>query len=313
MAEETEVGANTAPAAETAGELTPPVSDGFNRIDPTVDSVSDIDGDIPVKVEPTTPAEPAKAEAKKDEDSELSRFDKHPRFQELLKERDAFKIELERIKGQLSVLTPQQQQQAKTDASANEAQKLPYKDITKMKKEEILEWQEDDPVGYAANLYQQMLHETRQTLYREQMAVRQQYHQAQQQQSIRATYENYAKANPDFMEKWNAGEIQKFMDQYGPTVAPNAIAAHMVMKAGEIHRVADERIKAEVAKAVKEAEAKVRRNFQAKQNAEVIPDSGTAKVDGVPDELKNPDKYGGATQVGAMRLARLRQQAATGS
>ena len=312
MTEETVVGANTAPAAGAAGELTSPVNDGFNRIDPTVDSISDIDGDIPVKVEPTQPAEPAKAEAKKAEVID-DRFDKHPRFQELLRERDNFKLELEKIKGQLSVLTPNQQQQAKADAAAAEAQKLPYKDITQMTKEELLEWQEDDPKGYAANLYQQMLHETMQTIQREQEAARQRYMQQQQQQGVKTSYENYAKANPDFMEKWNAGEIQRFMDAHGPLIAPNAITAHALMQATELLMQADERIKAEVAKAVKETEERVRRNFQAKRNAEVISDEGTVKMDGVPDELKNPEKYGGATAVGAMRLARMRQQAATGS
>ena len=284
----------------TADTLTPPVNDGFGRIDPTVDSVSDVDG-APVKVVETKPAE-VKTEAKPGEGAEKDpdRFDKHPRFQELLKERDSFKLELENIKGQLKVLTPQQ----KETVQAREEKELPFKDITKLSKEQILEWQEDDPVGYAANLYQQMLHEARETLNREKETE-------SHKTTVKETYERYAKTNPDFMQLWNSGDIQKVMDS-NPILFPNAISAHMAMKLHMSKGMGEKATKEAVEKAVKEAEERVTKNFQAKRNAAVIGDGGAVKVDGISDELKNPDKYGGATSVGAMRLARLRQQAAGG-
>ncbi|MFH2075554.1 MAG: hypothetical protein ABIJ57_09445 [Pseudomonadota bacterium] len=285
----------------TADALTPPVNDGFGRIDPTVDSVSDVDG-APVKVEETKPVEAKPAEAKPGERAEKDpdRFDKHPRFQELLKERDSFKLELENIKGQLKVLTPQQ----KETVQAREEKELPYKDITKLTKEQVLEWQEDDPVGYAANLYQQMLHEARETLNREKATE-------SYKTTVKGTYERYAKNNPDFMQLWNSGDIQKVMDS-NPILFPNAISAHMAMKLHMSKDMGEKATKEAVNKAVKEAEERVTKNFQAKRNAAVIGDGGAVKVDGIPDELKNPDKYGGTTAVGAMRLQRLRQQAAGG-
>jgi hypothetical protein len=274
--------------------LTPPVNDGFNKIDPAVDNVSDIDSSVkaaPLKIVAAKDGEATDAEkAAKDaaEKADNERFDKHPRFQELMKERDTFKQELAAIKAQMEVLAPK--------AAAKEEKVLPFKNITTMTKEQLLEWQEDDPVGYAANLYQQMLHETREAIKVEQA-------EAQRTNSLKGTYEKYQKDNPDFIGMWNSGELQKFMDE---NPGHNAISAHK-----ELTEKA--RIDAAVAKAVKEATEKVQKDFQAKRNAEVISDGGTVKVvDGVPDELKNPDKYGGVTQTLAGRLARLRQAAMGG-
>lgn len=299
MADEPTTGDNVAEAAPTTADaLTPPVNDGFNRIDPSVENVSDIDG-IPVKEGETKPAE-AKADAKGAEDKSAKaddpdRFDKHPRFQELIKDRDTLRQELASIKGKLEVLTPKETAEAK-------AEPLPFIDITTKSKEELLEWQEDDPKGYAANLYRQMLHETRQTLKAEQA-------QLQKTTSVQQTYANFEKENPDFREKWNSGEIQKFMEAHP---GHNAISAHMALT--EKSRVESEKAKvdAAVAKAVKEAEERVTKNFQAKRNAQVISEGGAIKEIGTPDELKHPDKYGGPTATLALRLERLRQAAAGG-
>ncbi len=321
---EPEVGANTTSVTlgtpATADTLTPPVNDGFSRIDPTVDNVSDIDG-IPTKVEETKPAvtaekkaEDAKAaetkaaEAKATaEKADLERFDNHPRFQELRAERDAIKAELAEIKNQLKVLTPQD----KAAVVEREAKELPFKDITKIPKAELLEWQEEDPVGYAANLYQQMLHESRETLAKEAKEKEAVQMQERQKVTVKQQYEAYAKANPNFMKAWEDGTIQKVMDS-NPVLFPNAVAAHMALTLSGYKKGEEARTKAAVDKAVKEAEERVRKDFQAKRNAEVIGDGGAVRTEGTPDELKHPDKYGGSTQTLATRLSRLRQAAVGG-
>jgi hypothetical protein len=73
-----------------------------------------------------------------------------------------------------------------------------------------------------------------------------------------------------------------------------------------------EKIDAAVSKAIKETEEKVRKNFQVKRNAEVLGGSTSIKTDGVPDELRNPNKYGGPTAALAMRHAQRRKMAAGG-
>jgi len=292
MADESVAGANatsvTLGTPATADALTPPVNDGFNRIDPSVDNVSDID--MPAKGGETKSAEAkeadAKAAAEAAEKADLERFDKHPRFQELIKERDQFKQDLASIKGKLETLTPEK---------PKEQAAPPYIDITTKSKEELLEWQEDDPKGYAANLYKQIYHETQAALKAEQA-------ETQKTTSVKGTYEKFEKDNPDFRQKWDSGEIKKFIDE---NPGHNAISAHMAM-------TEKSRIDAAVAKAVKETTEKVTKNFQAKRNAEVISDGGTVKSEGIPDELKNPDKYGGTTATLAMRLERMRKSAAGG-
>jgi hypothetical protein len=292
MPDETITGANV--ASEQADVLTPPVSDGFEKVDPSVESVSDIDG--PAKEEETKAADTVKVDAKataekteKAEKDDLDRLDKHPRFQELIKERDAFKQELAKIQGKLEVLTPARA------AEPAKPEVLPYIDITTKTKEELLEWNEDDPKGYAANLYQQMRYELKAEMERE---ARQQH----QTTSVKTTFDTYAKNNPDFVEKWNSGEIRNFMTQ---NPGHNAISAHKEL-------TEKTRMDTAVAKAVKDAEERVQKNFQAKRNAEVIRDGGAVRTEGVPDELKNPEKYGGPVSVGAMRLERMRRQAAGG-
>lgn len=309
MAEETGTGANdtSAVAQTTADALTPPVNDGFNRIDPSVDNVSDIDG-IPAKevVEKTADEQASEAKAAEEkaaadkaeaEKAEMERFDKHPRFQEL---RQTIKDLQEQVK---AATTPKEQADAKATAKDREEKALPYKDITQMSKEEILEWQEDDPVGYAANLQQQILHENREILKAEETEKARKAETEQHQTSIRKTFETYEKENPDFRELWDKGEIQKVMDQ-NPGIG--AIGAHMKMSI-------DARIKDEVEKARKDEREKVIRNFQAKRDAKVIGDGGSIKgAGGIPEELKDTDKYGGKNSAMALRLSRMRQAAAGG-
>ena len=295
--EETVEGANatsvTLGTPATADTLTPPVNDGFNRIDPSVDNVSDIDG-IPAKGGETKTAEDlqketdAKAAADKAAaDKDLERFDKHPRFKEM--------------ESKIADLTAKLAAKATAEV-IKEDKPLPYKDITQMKKEELLEWQEDDPVGYAANLYQQMLHETRETIKREQAEVN-------TTTSVKGTYEAYEKGNADFRAKWDSGELMAYMNAHP---GHNAISAHQMLTAESRKGDLQKQIDAAVSKAVKETEERVKKNFQAKRNAEVIGDGGAIKVEGLPDELKNPDKYGGVTATLASRLERSRQAAAGG-
>ena len=300
MAEQTGTGANESSPADA---LTSPVNDGFNRVDPSVECVSDVDG-IPAKEGKSADAAPDKADAKTGDDKgavkddkDLDRFDKHPRFKELEGKITDLQTKLAMAEGKLSVLTPAE----KAEAKNREDQGLPYKDITKLdpdparNKELLQEWMEDDPVGYAANLYQQIYHEINTDMAEKQAS-------SQRTTSIEGTYKEFETENPDFKVMWDSGQIKEFMSTHP---GHNAMSAYLSMNKEK--STADA-----VAKAVKEAEERVKKNFQAKRNATVISDGGSVKTDGEPDELKHPDKYGGVVAVGAARLARLRQAAAGG-
>ena len=295
MSEETNAGANATAGGNPDVSISP-IDDGFRNIDPSVDNVPTVDI-IPAKEEVADEAAKGAVEEPKDGEDEgkaaadkAARFDQHPDWQRMMKERDDARLEAAMLKGRL-------EGQAKAGTETGKEAPVPaaapaYKDVTQMSKEELIEWQEDDPHGYAANLYAQMRAELK-------------AEQAQERQSatIKSTFQQYEEKNPDFRAKWDAGEIQSFMDA---NPGHNAISAHMIMTESS-------RLAAAVAKATKEAEERVTKNFQAKRNAEVISDGGQVRSNSTtPDELKNPDKYGGVVSALAMRLQRARQAAAGG-
>lgn len=308
MADEPTPGANIEPAPST-GPAISPIADGFSTAASAPVPVSDVDivkgartataarsKAEPAKVVPPVEgkAEPAKAEPAKEEPpkdagkkkDDDSRYDQIPRFKELIEE-------VQFLKGQISTLTKQ-------PAPEPAQRPLPYKDVTLMSDEELREWQTDDPKGYAANLYQQIYHETRETLKSEQ-------EEHQQTRSIKETYDVYAKSHPDFPSKWNSGDIQRFIRSHP---GHNAISAHMMLSEADREAQIQARIDEAVAKATKEAEGKVVKNFQAKRTATLVNEAGSpTAVEGAPDELKHPDKYGGVTAALARRLERLRQVA----
>jgi len=237
--------------------------------------------------------------------AEEDRFDKHPRFQELIQGRKEDSETIKNLSQQLETVmkiiggkTPDAKA---TDAAATDDKPtIPYKDITQMSKEQLLEWQEDDPHGYAANLYAQMLHEARGQLKREQKETSTRTEQETRTESIKKTYLKYAEKNPDFNPMWKSGEIQKFM---GENPGHNAISAHRELTLEKV-------LTAEREKVAKETEARVIKNFQAKKNAQVL-DGGGGRT---PSPNENPElvdtkQHGGLITALANRLKASRAAA----
>ncbi len=309
-------GANAAPAApatpEAAGVPTSPIEDGFANI--PMDAVSDIDAPVPGErpaeqsaepgeKAPEKGAQPAKDAGKeggddpaKAGDDKLDRFDRHPRFQELLgKVRDLTR-QLAETRGEIQG-RPGQGPQNRPQAP----EKLPYVDITTKTDDELREWQEDDPKGYAANLYRQMEHELERAFVSKAQAARTRAEAAARQEAVRGAFQKYEKENPDFRPMWDSGQIMEFMSK---NPGHNAISAHMALTR---QAAVDAAVKAAAEKAAKETEERVRKDFLAKKNAAVIQDGGAPRATGeLPDELKDPGKYGGRVAAGAERLRRLR-------
>ena len=272
-------------ATQTGGDISSMPHDQFmsnpgdviNTVDdgPGMGGINATEGDVDTK-----------GAENKDGGEKAKPYHQDPDWQRMMKERDDARMEAATTKARL-----EEREKLSKPAEPKEDKPLPYKDITKMSKEDLLEWFEDDPVGYEANKFQQFLHEAKQVLETERS-------NQQKTASVQGTYEKYQNANPDFKEKWASGEIQKYMDD---NPGHNAISAHMAM-------TETTRIEAAVAKATKEAEERVIKNFQAKRSATVISGGPGAKgKEGVPDELKNPKQYGGTTSVIANRLRAMRQ------
>ena len=221
------------------------------------------------------------------------RFDKHPRFQELNRRVRESDDRIRKLEQDLSearkTQSPAGDKKDGTDSAA------PYKDVSKMKPEELLDWQSEDPQGYYRNLLAQAKHELS-------TEFSQQSEQRQKEDAVVATFESFAKANPDFDQMWDDGTLQEFI-RGNP--GHNAISAYHAL-------TADSKLKAATEKAAKDAEAKFLKNQRAKRVSDVLPQgpSATGGHTGSDDTLRDSKKFGGSTTVLAQRLAERRRSQA---
>ena len=239
-------------------------------------------------------------EPKKDATSEgdETRFDKHPRWQEMLREREEAKkaVEQERIaraklEGELEALKRQTQVE-KPPVKAD------YKDITALTAEEIAEWQATDPKGFAANMYAQVKSEA---LMKMQEDFRAEREAENKKVSIERTYKEFEDKHKDFKPMWDSGEIVRFIEA---NPGHNPISAYHAMTYETRMQKAIEEARA---KAIKETEEKVNKNWQAKKQARVLgAGPGGPGTDTEDKELKNVKSQGGLYSVLAQRLDRLR-------
>ena len=227
------------------------------------------------KTDETVVEEPVKEAAPEKED----RFDKHPRFQELIKSKNELKKEMEALKAQV--------------AEKSTPKEPEYKDIKNMEEIEIQEWMDENPKAYQENLIKQI----RADVARE---IKAELNQSSQESRTMKTFEDYAAKNESFDPMWESGEIQAFMNQ---NPGHNAMSAHAAL-------TMESKIQEAVEKAQKETEERIIKNFKAKKGAQVLGGgpAATGTVQGkIAPELKDPKKYGGINTVLAARLAERRR------
>lgn len=302
MSEETVNDANAPDVMDDRAEISSIPDSLLSSPDATAKAVSTIEPPEENE-EPKGEAAPAvnegeagEVEGEEPQGGQDSRYDKDPAWQRILSERNDARAEIAAMKAQLDLLTkivPTQPQAAQVP------EQLPFKDLTKMSPEEIREWMEDDPLGYEANRFAQFHYESEKLLEQKLQKQSQEQAQKEAQEKVDRTYKDYGEKNPDFNKLWESGEIKKFMDS---NPGHTALSAHMAM-------TMEARIDAAVKEAVKAAEEKVIKNFQAKKNAAVLsegPAHRGGQKDGTPVELKNTKQHGGLTAVLASRLAARR-------
>lgn len=230
--------------------------------------------------------------------SDDDRFDKNPRFQELITTVKDLKASLKeerdarlRTEGELSVLKGL----GKTVDKGTKD--LPFKDTSGMTEQQMVEWFNDDPKGFYKNILDQAKHELTGTLKGEMS-------KEDQKKAIDQTYADYEKTNPELAEMWDKGEIQKFIKAHP---GHNPISAHMALTLDKkVQAAVDKAVKETTDKVTKEVEEKMTKNFKAKVNARVL---GAGPAGGSPpsdEELKDTKNFGGTTRVLADRLAARR-------
>jgi len=212
-----------------------------------------------------------------EEKGEEARFDKHPRFQQLIKERNELKKMLE-----------QEQGKKPSEKSADEPEEgSTLQKLMNMSEEELLEMNAEKPKEFLGNMVDAI---------REQ--VKHEQTQAQHEQRTMNTYEDYAKDNPDILDMWESGELQAFLDE---NPAHNPISAHMYMTQEKREQEMREKIEKELAD-------KYEKRQTARNNSRVL--SRTPPADYKPDktpELKDTRKHGGLNSVLASRIEAMRQ------
>lgn len=240
----------------------------------------------------TKPGEKStEADAGKDDDT--SRFDKHPRFQQLISSNRAMKEENSKLQERLEALE-------KAQTKTPEEEDLQPPDMSELTEDLF----EDDPAKAFKLMQQQQEYLVEKTKRETEALVKQQFEERQEAEKIKAVekeYSEYAQKNPDFDEMWDSGEIQAFIDEHpGHT----AISAHMAM-------TQEKKVQEAVDAALKDAEKNASNNRKTKQQAQVLgsgPSAGGYAANKVPAELKDTKKYGGLAAVLAARsLARTSQ------
>jgi len=175
-------------------------------------------------------------EAGKGEEKETP-YHEIPRFKELLTERDT---NLERA------LKAEARLEAQGTSSTKEEKD--YKDITSMEDDELREWQESDPKGYAANQAKQVLDEARQVL-------REEFRQESHQDRVDSTHASYAEKNADYVLMLNDGRIANFMAQ---NPGHNAISAHKELTEQSRAEEQEANVQKLIAEAVAKREAELK-------------------------------------------------------
>ena len=218
-------------------------------------------------------------------DTDGDRFDKHPRFQQLNERVLKAEADNAALRQRLETI------EARPSGAEPTGADLPFKDLSGMEDSEILEWQQTDPKGFAANQRAQLRHEMSQE-------VGGQLDRQNFESSVERTFQSFAEANPDFDEMWDRGELKAFMDR---NPGHNAISAYYLLTAEKKTADAVDAAKLEATEA---AEKKLQEDLKARRESQVLssgPSPASGTVDTIPPELQDTKKHGGRTTVLAKR------------
>jgi len=255
---------------------------GANKTEGDI-SEKKVDGEVKDDTKAGGAETDVKVDDKKDDPD---RFDKHPRFRELndkAKKADEYQKRLIETETRLKVLEEQQ----------TKSTKEPEVNIADLSEDDIRDMMEDDPKGFYANLLQQARREILQDVTETQKEALTKEQQALRDRQVTDTFESFAETHSDFNERWDSGELKKFMDEHP---GHNAISAYHELTRDEI-------LKVELSKKEKEIEARILANIKAKGNVKSL-SSGLSgrEAPNTDDELINSNKYGGPKAVGIKRL-----------
>jgi hypothetical protein len=235
---------------------------------------------------------PADAGAEGDAAKNDDRLDKHPRFQQLIAERDALKTSVSTLTARMDGL----EAKGANGTDANDSgDSSPMAKLADMDKNELADFITDNPHEYS-----QMILDQAKTDVTSELSEK--MNQGRFEDAVVHELEAFASQNEDFDPMWESGVLKQFMQSHP---GQNAISAYYLLTAdkrkGEVDGMIEE--------AVKKAEDKFTANQKAKNQISVIPSApqGAGNTRAVDAELKDTKKFGGDKTVLASRLTRFRQ------
>ncbi len=240
-----------------------------------------------------------------------TRFDKHPRWQEMIKQRNDERDARIAAEARMKALEEFHSRQTAVQQKTQEPQRDFGTEFAKLDK--ALEDGDVDLNQYRSQLAklsrEQAQADAKSIISQEMDAIKKQQAEQVRAQTVKERESRFLADNPRFMELKNAGEFDKIKkeDPYGFHDDLSAYHAFLA-KEGTDKFKAD--LDAAVAKAVAETEEKVLAQIKAKQGAKTL---GTGPASAPTDdikaapELKDPKRFGGRTKVLADRLLHSRR------
>ena len=266
----------------SGGARTEPAKDDGVKPDKPEEKTTD-------KVETKVDAEPDADKGKKAEP-----YHKDPAWQRIIKERDDALKTADSLTSRVDAL---EKGPAKTDSKII--------DIDTLTDEEIAEWQNDDPKGYANNLKLLVTSQVRESVKSELAAET-------EQQKMDKTFDSYSSDNPDtedgtgFVQMWESGKIRTYIEQ---NPGHNAISAHMKLTEDSKTLSRQEAIDKGIAEGVAKEKARLAAENKARMRTTGLGQGPAYSPTTDESELKDTKKKGGLTTVLADRLRKRRQQA----
>jgi hypothetical protein len=251
--------------------------------------------------EKTDDDKPVAKTADQEPDKKPEPFHKHPDWQRMVHERNT-------ALNQVKSLTD------RIDALEKAGTKLPEKavDFLNLSTDEIADKLDTDPKGFIQDLQNSFNSALAAATDKVKNDIKSDLTENQQQAKIDETYDVYTKDNPDndggtgFLQMWNAGQLQTFIDQH-PGHTP--ISAHMALTAENRSQSIQQQIDAAVEKARKEERAKIKKEQEARVRTDGLSSAPTYTPISKDEELKDTKKKGGLVNVLAGKLSKMRQGA----
>lgn len=227
-------------------------------------------------------------------DGDDDRLDKHPRFKEVIEDRNREREARIRAEERAKVLEEQQARTSGKEKTGDE-EKLPFEDISQLSDEELDERWTDNKKKFIGNLYLQIRHELKQEFKQE--AEKEQLLTAQEKD-----FNDFRKAHPDYDNLFTAkGGILDYMKDHPGTTRKEAYFA----------LTEETRVKEAVEKAVEAERKKFDANRKAKRDASNVLGTGSPASGGGNDvfqeKLKDTSKHGGLVSVLADKINAMRR------